>query len=254
MNTPSPISTVHHSESPRRVVVVDNDPVMRAGTASILSGANGVELVAAVDHDTGRAWTEQWKAVDVAVVDASDPRRRIDQFPGVAVVRSIRELRRDLVVVVLTGQYLHPGLRHRMWEAGADFFYPRDEGMSEEELVSVVLRPSEHRRLRSSAESLPGDLGITPATRVNHLVDRLVAADLGAVLETGSRKKAGPHAERSRWWNHVRQLAGGADGLAPAKASGERAIHLDAPSIVQLRRFWATMTRAHPSSGEQPAE
>jgi CheY-like chemotaxis protein len=254
MNTPSSISAVHNSESPRRVVVVDNDPVMRAGTASILSDAEGVELVAAVDHDTARAWTEQWQAVDVAVVDASDPRRGIDQFPGVAVVRSIRELRRDLVIVVLTGQYLHPGLRHRMWEAGADFFYPRDEGMSEDELVSVVVRPSEHRRLRSSAQNLPDDLGITPATRVNHLVDRLVAADLGTALETGSRKKAGPRAERSRWWNHVRQIAGGADGLAPTKASGERAIHLDAPSIVQLRKFWAAMTRARPGSADQPEQ
>lgn len=237
----------------RRVVVVDNDPVMRAGTACVFGTVDDIELVATVDHDAALSWTEHWLSVDVAVVDASDRRRNGDQFPGVAVVRSIREFGRGITVVVLTGQYLHPGLRHRMWEAGADFFYPRDEGMTEAELISVVLRPSEHRRLHYLPGSLPGDLGVTQATQVNDLVDRLAASDLDVVLQATARKKSDPHGTRSRWWNHVRQLAGGPEGLAPVKASGGRAIRLDSPSVVQLRKFWTAMARADPSP-EPPRE
>jgi CheY-like chemotaxis protein len=236
------------------VVVVDNDPVMRAGTAAILADVDNLELLAAMDHDSALEWTEQWFGVDVAVVDASDQRRARDQFPGVAVVRSIRKHGRGVTVVVLTGQYLHPGLRHRMWDAGADFFYPRDEGMTADELISVVLRPSAHRRLASVVGSLPNELGVTRATRVNELVDRLVGARLDTALEATSRKKSDPHGERSRWWNHVRQLVGGPDGLSPTKAGGERAIHLDLPSIVQVRKFWAAMARAEPSNEPRATE
>ncbi len=238
-------------EERRRVVVVDNDPVMRAGTAAVLRGAPEIDLVAAVDHAQALSWREEWTGVDVAVVDASDARRSGDQFPGVAVVRSIRSLQVAVTVVVLTGQYLHPGLRHRMWEAGADFFYPRDEGMTEQELVSVVVSPDDHRRLqRPPGSSLPPGVGITPATRVNEIVDRLAAEDLESVLHAGARKKADPHGERSRWWSRVRLLASGRHGLRPVNATGNPAMHLEAPSIVQLRKFWSAVARIERSRHE----
>lgn len=243
-------SRVDGAAQRRRVAVVDNDPVMRAGTAAVLCCAPGIDLVASVDHDTARGWSSHWAGVDVAVVDASDHRRAGDQFPGVAVVSAIRTFGSDVTVVVLTGQYLHPGLRRRMWEAGADFFYPRDEGMSVEELISVVTNPDDHRRLRHRPQGLPDELGVTPATRVNDVVDRLTAAGLHEALASSSRKKSDPHGTRSRWWNRVRELASGPSGLTPVKAGGEPAVHLDAPSVVQLRKFWAAMARA----GAPPAE
>src|SRR3954451_2522323 len=129
----------------RRVVIVDNDAITRAGTRAVLEQNDEIELVAVVDHDTAMAFGAGWDRGDVAIVDAAAARRpAVDQFPGVAVVRSIRARRAspDLTVVVLTGQSLHPGLRRRMWEAGADFFYGRDEGMTEDELIQVVLRPA----------------------------------------------------------------------------------------------------------------
>jgi CheY-like chemotaxis protein len=238
----SPVQ-VGRPEERRRVVVVDNDPVMRAGTAAVLHSAPEIDVVAAVDHAKALSWREEWTGIDVAVVDASDGRRSGDQFPGVAVVTSIRSLQVPVTVVVLTGQYLHPGLRHRMWEAGADFFYPRDEGMTEEELVSVVVSPDDHRRLHRPPGSLPPGIGITPATRVNEIVDRLAAEDLDSVLHADARKKTGPHGERSRWWSRVRVLASGRHGLTPVNATGNPSAHLEAPSIVQLRKFWSAVAR-----------
>jgi hypothetical protein len=176
------------------------------------------------------------------VIDASDQRRESDQFPGVDVVRAIRRSSSQTLTIVLTGQYLHTGLRRRMWEAGADFFYPRDEGMTEEELVSVVTGPDEHRRL-APPQAARDELGVTAKTQVNDLVERLGAPDIRSALRFDHRKKADPHGERSRWWHQVRRLATGPAGLVPVKASGERADRLSAPSVVQLRKFWAAMTR-----------
>jgi CheY-like chemotaxis protein len=233
---------------PRRVVVVDNDPIMRTGTQSILACAAGLEVVAALDHYEALSWSSEWNAIHVAIVDASDQRRDGDQFPGVDVVRAIRTGGAPVVVVVLTGQYLHPGLRRRMWEAGADFFFARDEGMTEDELVSVALHPDEHRRMPVSPEFLPTELGVTPLTAVNELLDRLSTPDVGNAFGPERRKKSDPHGERSRWWNQIRELASGPTGLVPVKASGETALNLDSPSVVQLRKFWAAMTRTEPES------
>lgn len=231
---------------PRRVVVVDNDLVMREGTRTVLSSVPGIEVVGAIDHAAALSPSMDWGCVDVAVVDASDQRREVDQFPGVDVVSAIHRSHPDVVTVVLTGQYLHPGLRRRMWEAGADFFYARDEGMTEDELASVVLRPDEHRRMPSTGVTLPDELGVTPATRVNDLVERMRAPSVGAALGAERRKKADPHGERSRWWNRLRGMASGPGGLRPVKSSGASAPDLDAPSVVQLRKFFAAMTRVDP--------
>jgi DNA-binding NarL/FixJ family response regulator len=227
----------------RRVVVVDNDPVMLRGTSSVLALSPEVEVVAAIDHDTALSWSGEWDCIDVAVVDASDARRRDDQFPGVEVVRAVRRASSGVTTVVLTGQYLHDGLRRRMWEAGADFFYPRDEGMTEEELISVVLNPDEHRRTAVLPASLPPELGVTSTTRANDLVLRLNSPEVSRALAPERRKKTDPHGERSRWWNQIRRQAAGQEGLVPVKASGESSPALDSPSIVQLRKFLTAMTR-----------
>ena len=230
----------------RRVVIVDNDPVTRGGLSAILDGFSEIELVRSVDHDTALSFTEEWDAIDVAIVDASDSRRREgDQFPGVAVVQSARTRRApgDLTLVVLTGQALHQGLQRRMWEAGADFFYPRDEGMTESELAGVVLRPEEKRRMDTMPVELPGELGVGPRTTVNKVLARLDSPEAREALKHGGAKKSDPHGPRSRWWDHLRELAGGPGGLTPRKASGDLALDQDKPSIVQLRKFWEAMTQ-----------
>lgn len=227
-------------------MVVDNDEILRAGTAAVLSAAPGVELVAAVGHDEAIGWSTEWARIDVVVVDASDSRREGDQFPGVAVVRSCRAAGSPAVVVVVSGQYLHAGVRRRMWEAGADFFFARDEGMTAGELVSVVLNPDEHRRLARDPGGLPRELGVTPSTAVNRLVDALDEPAARAALDPSARKKQDPHGPRSRWWDQLRARAAGPDGLRPVNSAGDPAPGLDAPSVRQLRRFWSAMTRADP--------
>ena len=147
------------------------------------------------------------------------------------------------IAVVLTGHALHQGLQRRMWEAGADFFYPRDEGMTESELVGLVLCPEEKRRMDRTPPALPRELGVGPATRVNALVERLDSREARQALRRGGAKKSDPHGQRSRWWDHLRELAGGPGGLSPRKASGDLALDQDKPSVVQLRKFWEAMTQ-----------
>lgn len=230
----------------RRVAIVDNDAITRAGTEAVLAHADGIEVVLVADHNAALAFDEGWRQVDVAVVDAADGRRLDgDQFPGVAVVRSIRRIRgrEELTVVVLTGQTMHAGLRRRMWEAGADFFYGRDEGMDAAELVGVVLRPSEHRRMDQVLLELPTELGVGSDTKVNEVIDRLedLGAD-GALARRAAKKNAGPN-PRSRWWDKLRSGAAGRDGLTPTKATGDEAFDQAAPSLPQLRKFWSAMTK-----------
>jgi CheY-like chemotaxis protein len=230
----------------RRVVIVDNDLVTRSGTRAVLEGVDDVELVDAVDHDTALGWAAEWDGVDVAVVDASDIRREGDQFPGVAVVEAIRRRRApaELVTVVLTGQAFHAGLRRRMWEAGADFFYPRNEGMTEGELAAVVLRPEDRRRMSAVVGEVPRELGVGRRTLVNEVIRRLDSPATGAALDPSGAKKQDPHGARSRWWDQFRARAAGPAGLVPVKAGGDVALDQDMPSIPQLRKFWAAMTRA----------
>lgn len=235
----------------RRVVIVDNDPITRNGTRSVLEGVDGIEVVAAVDHDAGLSWTREWDDVDVVVADASDVRRQVDQFPGVAVVEAIRarSSRSEVTVIVLTGQALNAGLRRRMWEAGADFFYPRSEGMTEGELASVVLNPDERRRMDKVVGEMPRELGVGARTRVNEVVRRLASPEAAAALAAHGAKKQDPHGARSRWWDQFRGRAAGPDGLTPVKASGDIAFDQDAPSVTQLRKFWVAVTRADGGDG-----
>ena len=228
----------------RRLAVVDNDEVTLLGTLAVLERVPDAKVVLAGDHDRALRWDSEWAGVDVAVIDASDTRRAGDQFPGVAIVEAARRRAgTGVVVVVVTGQLLHPGLRRRMWEAGADFFCPRFEGMSAGELVDLVLHPEEHRRLPAAAPALAPELGVKPQTAVNELVQALGAPELSGALDAGTRKKSNPHGTRSRWWTSLRALASGPRGLDPVKSDGCRSAELLAPSLPQLRKFWCSATQ-----------
>jgi hypothetical protein len=230
----------------RRVAIVDNDEVTLLGTLAVLRRVPDVRVVLASGHDRALGWDAEWAGVDVAVIDACDTRREGDQFPGVAVVEAARKrASKSLVVVVVTGQWLHPGLRRRMWEAGADFFCPRPEGMSARELADVVLRPEEHRRLPEAAPTMAPELGVRPNTAVNEVVEVLRTSRGDAALAAQTRKKSDPHGSRSRWWGSLRALAAGPRGLVPVTADGCATGQLTAPSVPQLRKFWQATTQVH---------
>ena len=200
-----------------------------------------LELVAAFGHTQALSWTGDWVGVDVVVVDAADEGSRGDQFPGVAVVRSVRATcagRSQPLIVVVTGHYLHDGLRHRMKEAGADFYFLRSDLRSPEALVDVVLHPDRHRRGVPAVED-PGALralGVEAASDVESFVGWVDGQHLGPALDGDSGPRDDP---RSRRWARVRREAADAGGIEPRNlTTGDAPLGHATPSIRQLSRLW----------------
>lgn len=198
-----------------RVVLVDDNELTRAGYAEILRTSPGIELVAAVGHADALAWTEEWAAVDVAIVDAADEGSERDQFPGVAVVRRARACqgRGRPTVVVVTGHFMNDGLRHRMHEAQADFFFLRADLRSADALRDVVLHPERHRRgvPPVTDPETPELLGVDGAD-LERLVSYVDDHGLHAALGGGEGRRAEP---RSRAWLRHRRAMTEASGVRP---------------------------------------
>lgn len=216
-------------------MVVDDNRLTLPGFVSAVDGAPELELVAGFGHDEALAWTGDWADVDVVVVDAADEGRAGDQFPGVAVVRAVRaRAGRGPLVVVITGHYLHDGLRHRMREAGADFYYLRSDLRSPDALVDVVLHPERHRRGVPAVEDPHGlrVLGVEDSSDVESFVGWVEGRDLGPAL-------AGDRGPRSRLWSRVRRDAADAGGIEPRNlTTGDAPRGHAVPSIRQLGRLW----------------
>lgn len=229
-----------------RVVVVDDNRLTLPGFVEALGSHPSIELVAAYDHDTALGWAGDWATVDVVVVDAADEARRGDQFPGVAVVRRVRELAgaRGPLVVVVTGHYLHDGLRHRMAGAGADFYFLRSELRSPDTLVDIVLHPEQYRRGVPGVDDPEGRraLGVGASTDVESFVDWVESEDLGPTLAGDAGARAHP---RSRRWARLRRDAARAGRIEPVNlTTGDRPRGgQDAPSIRQLSRLWEWAAR-----------
>lgn len=180
----------------------------------------------------------------MVIVDAADEGCSGDQFPGVGVVRRIRQAataRRPLIVVV-TGHYLHDGLRHRMAAAGADFYFLRADLRSADALVDVVLHPERHRR------GVPGvadpdtrrRLGIAETSDVEAFVGWVDGQGAGPLL-TGEAPREDPRARR---WARLRRNAAGAGRIVPTNlTTGDVPRGQDAPSIRQLGRLWEWAAR-----------
>lgn len=218
-------------------------------------------MVAAVGHDEARAWGRRWAAVDVVLVDAADERRAGDQFPGVAVVRAVRAATPENgpLVMVVTGHYLHDGLRHRMAEAGADFFFLRAELWSPAALLDVVLHPERHRRGVPPVVD-PGAaqvLGLGPGADLEGLVGWIDGQDgLGDEIDPGAGRgrRVDP---RSRRWLRVRRGAADAGRIRPVNlTTGGPPRDSDVPSVRQLGRLWAWAARVgrpdHPDDPDRP--
>jgi hypothetical protein len=137
------------------------------------------------------------------LVDAADENLTGDNFPGVKVVQAIRAHQGSNrpVVIIVTGHFLNDGLRHRMADADADFFFLRANFRSPETLADVVLHPDRYRRgvPPLSDPDKPPSLGITDRSRVEELVTYVDDHGLQSALDLD---RADP---RSRRWIHHRK-------------------------------------------------
>lgn len=199
--------------------------------------------MAALDHRAALAWDGRWADVDVVLVDAADETRHGDQFPGVAVVRRVRDTSGDArpVVVVVTGHSLHDGLRHRMVKADADLFFDRSVLSRSATLIDVVLHPERWRRQATDndPEALRA-LGIERAD-VERFVRYVEDQDLAQALDPDDPDRPDP---RSRRWLRHRSAAAREAGIEPVNlTTGNRPLEWEAPSIRQLSRLWTWAAR-----------
>jgi hypothetical protein len=179
------------------------------------------------------------------VVDAADEGRPGDQFPGVAVVRRIRSAAAPTqpLIVVVTGHFLHDGLRHRMKDAGADFYFLRSDLRSPEDLADVVLHPERHRRgVPAAGDPTAAQLfGVDGATDVESFVTWVDGQDLGPALTGHTSGRADP---RSRRWTRVRRDAAAAGGIEARNiTTGDAPRRQTTPSIRQLAALWQWAAR-----------
>lgn len=204
-----------------------------------------MELVGSFDHAAAIAWAGDWSAVDVAVVDAADERSEGDQFPGVGVVRHIRASTPTgprPTVVVVTGHYLHDGLRHRMADAEADFFFLRSDLRSPSDLVDVILHPERYRRGVAPVADIEAAraLGLDRGADVERFVAYVEGEGLGAQLDPSAPR---PDPRSRRWLRHRRAMAD-AGAIPPVNVTtGDRPLDQDVPSIRQLSRLWSWAAR-----------
>jgi CheY-like chemotaxis protein len=232
------------ADVPRRVVIVDDDELWRVKTAELLGARSDLVVVAAATHDVATAWVDQWRTVDVAIVDAGDIRRQDDQFPGVGVVRQARRHGRGgMVVMVVTGHFLDDALRWRMREAGADYFHHRSEVQDADSLYRAVVYPVVERR--GVPDILDPEaafrVGVVRGTRVNAGLDFAREHDL-------VHRRDGDRSPRSRQWtrwrrefNQITRLhTVNADGTAPDRDQ-------TTPSYDQIGRLYRWATRAKPT-------
>jgi len=226
----------------KRIVIVDDDDIQRRGMAEYLADRPELDVVGVLDHDEALLWDHEWDGVDIALVDAADPLRENDQFPGVQVADRIRKRRssEQTKVIVVTGQFFDDAVRRRMREAGADYFYHRADLHRKEGLYKAVLQ--------SERSGIPDDLdpqsiirmGVGRTTRVND-----------AVRLSESRDAQTPRNRRSRAWTNYRRTFNQVARLHPMNTDGTPPHReQEEPSITQIERFlnWATKIKGHDSS------
>jgi hypothetical protein len=147
--------------------------------------------------------------VETVIVDAADEHLAGDQFPGVSVVRQIRTYQGDRRpnVVIVTGHFDNDGLRQCMAEVGADFFFMRSDLRKAEDLIDIVLSPSNYRRGVPPISDKAGarKFGITPRSRMSDLVSYVAQHGLEADLNpTGPARD---DARSRRWLRHRQAMA-----------------------------------------------
>jgi CheY-like chemotaxis protein len=222
-----------------RVAIVEDDDIQRRGMSEYLADRADIEVVGILDHYEAMLWDSEWDEVDIALVDAADPNRPTDQFPGVDVVDRIRNRRSsaETRVIVVTGHFFDDAVRRRMREAGADYFYHRPELHKRDALYEAVFHPER------AAEGVPGvhndealiRLGVGRGSRVNDAV---------RYASQGANRPAGT--QRSRAWNTYRRTFNSVARLQPMNTDGTPPDREQTePSKTQIERFldWATRVK-----------
>lgn len=225
----APLRTSHAAEA-TSVIVVDQDDVARTGYTTILAGGSPLVVAAGLTHDEALA-RDDWSGVDVLVIDPVDPRRRLDQVPGAAVIEHVRSCAGTAAprIVAISSHHPDDAVRRRLREAGVDAYFQRSQVREATRLRRAVFAPEPDDALPEPVD--PGvlqHLGVTTDSRVNRGVAAAFAEHL--VPEAGwvgprSRDRL---ARRARFNQEAR--------LAPA---GDDAV----PSLAQIQRFVAWATR-----------
>lgn len=226
-------------------MLIDDNELTLDAFAAPLRRCAGVDLVAAVGHTDALA-IESWSDIDVVVLDAADEKRVGDQFPGVGVVRHIRA-RQGLarpVIAIVTGHFQNDGLRRRMAEVDADFFFHRANLRSVDILTDFVLDPDVYRRAIPPVSGDARDVapGLTHRSRVDELVSYVERYELeGELMETRTGHGA---TSRRAWLRHRRALSEIAriDAVNLTTGTSPRS-EQRYPSIHQVRRLWLWAAR-----------
>ncbi len=216
-----------------------------------MRGASDLDLVGAFGHGGALAWEGDWSAVDVVVVDAADEGQQGDQFPGVGVVRSLVAATADQrpTIVVVTGHYLHDGLRQRMAQAGADFYFLRANLRTREQLVDVMRHPESYRRGVAPVADIERRrlLGVTPETPLDDLVSYAGEHHLDVALGGDGAGPVRKDPRSRRWLRHRREMAAAGRLQAVNITTGDppRGTQTQ-PSWRQLRQIYRWAARIPP--------
>lgn len=151
---------------------------------------------------------------------------------------------------IVTGHFLNDGLRHRMAEAEADFFFLRSDLRTAEALLDVVLHPERYRRgVPALAE--PGArraLGISGRSRVEEFVTYVERHGLETAFDPTILSRTDP---RSRRWLHHRQEIAEVARIEPVNLTTGEAPYgnQSVPSLRQLRSIYRWAAKARPGAG-----
>jgi DNA-binding NarL/FixJ family response regulator len=141
-----------------RVVVVDDHPLLLAGTEAVLAAAPRVEIVGTALTGADAIQVVLAQVPDVLLLDV-----RLPDISGVEVVRRLRALRPSLPIVVLTG-YNDPAHRRELLELRVHAHLSKTATPAE--IQAAVQAAAEGRRA-----PLPGGTGADPHRR-HGLTDR----------------------------------------------------------------------------------
>lgn len=238
------------SQTPRPVVIVDDDDWSRAGLTAIFGADARLDLRAALTHDEALTSDDWISSAEVVIVDAADDRRTDDQFPGVGVVEKIRaQPGRQPTVIVVTGYFWDAAVRKRMREAGADLIYYRPEIQEAARIREIVLHPEREQHGVPAADPSEDQfrMGIGSQTQVNAFVNKSREFDwLGGDLFRKGRRTRSFDRHRTEAARVGRVHAVNADGTPPDREQ-------DVPGRPQLARLldWATRVphQRRPGSG-----
>ncbi len=225
-----------------RVTVVDDDDVSRRGLTEILSDNVRIHVIGSLTHAEALRSTD-WVDTDVLIVDAADERDVEDHFPGVEVVRLIREHRSsaETTVIVITGHFFDDAVRRRMREAHADLFFNRSDLQEADRVCAAVLNSEMDQCLVPDMLDPESAFrhGVTLDTRVNAAVAYAKSRGLSALLSPRSDPRSRAWMDTRRSFNsHAHLNSVNADGRPPERDQ-------PSPSLPQIERFlsWATRTK-----------